>query len=151
MKLPATLSVQLVAPTGSGADLSDLLVSVDICIEGRYYYGAHVGLTDSSGRASVSGAALGARFESDRQTFMMDYKVPLEDCDARVRLHIEGGHQFAARRDTALKAPLVTAKAREEWRKARNPSFRSAEAFIALDTAHQIAETTLAAVPVSGT
>jgi len=151
MKFPATLSVQLEAPPGSETSIEGLMVSLDTFIEGRYYWGTVLGLTDATGKVSVLGADLIAEFENDRHTFLMDYRVPLENCDSRVRVHIEGGGAFAAGKKLVSTAPLVTAKAKAAWGSARNAAFRSTEAVHTLDPTSPSAQIKLAVAELAGT
>ena len=124
MHIPDSIQVQLKAETPIPGGLSDILVSLDIRYDGRYYYGSLVGLTNDEGFASVAGSEITRRFVDDRRTFLMDYKVPLENCDDIMQVHIEGGRTFQEALKDAANA-LVKPWARDLWSRARNSAVRA--------------------------
>src|SRR5215510_16221224 len=96
LHLPRTVEVHVQHEGGSPA--ISILVSLDLHHAGRYYYGTHVGLTDTAGIASISKTLIEQAFEEDRAMFMMDYRVPLSDCDPEAVIRVIGGGDFVAQR-----------------------------------------------------
>jgi hypothetical protein len=130
--LPDRLTVTLV-PSSPELDVAGLLLALDIRVQGRYYWGSLLGLSDAAGLAEITGDALARQFTQDRTLFPMDYKVPLDRCDAEVRIRLEGGVAFTRAREQAVNAALVSAIAREAWKGARNAAVAPAEIGACLD------------------
>jgi hypothetical protein len=132
--LPDAIEVQL-QPDGS-AIIESILVSLDLLHQGRYYYGTHVGLTNASGRARVTRAEILDGFANDQRTFVMDYRVPLEECDAEAVIRVEGGQEFASRQAELLEASdhtLVAPEAYSQWKAARNEAILPTRVPVTLD------------------
>ena len=100
--------------------MEGILIGLDTHIEGRYYWGTILGLTDASGSVSVTGAKLLADFQNDQVLFPMDYKVHLKDCDPQVTVRISGGKAFTSFQATIRHQPLVEKWAQDMWLSARN-------------------------------
>jgi hypothetical protein len=141
--LPPELGVCLESPGEPDVRLNGLLVALDLLVGGQYYYGTHVGLTDDEGRASLTAEELQLNFQEDQRQFPMDYKVPLSECDAMVRVRVEGGASFSSRQAAAL-SPLTAPAARQRWAKARNAEFRSTSTTITLASSQSPVELRLA-------
>ena len=105
-----------------------MLVWLNFLALGSDYYRTHIGLTDADGIARVSGEQLRLQFEEDRSLFLMDYRLPLEDCDDEIVLGIEGGAAFAEHRKAALAFSLVSAAAKRNWAAATNQTLSSVTA-----------------------
>jgi hypothetical protein len=120
--LPDELIVRVECQEGPTCLVASLLIALDITVEGQYYFGALVGLTDAHGVARTSRDALVRHFNDDRSQFPMDYKVPLELCDHAGVVRLEAGSDFASRAQAAITAPTTRAEARELWKRASNAS-----------------------------
>ena len=131
LELPSMIEADIVAENGRA--VTGLLVALDLLHAGQYYYGAQLGLTDHRGCVRLDRAALEQAFAEDRQLFPMDYRVPLEQCDAEATLRVEGGAEFAARRATALASPLLNEAAARVWHEATNEGVRPARVAVRLD------------------
>jgi len=101
-------------------------------LDGRHYYSHPFGLTDSNGRVSATAAAIQGQFEDNQRFFIMDYKVPLLECEGTGVVDVLGDRQFAQRRD-GLDPRWVKPEWVELWRRARNGEFRSAAVRVPLD------------------
>ncbi|HWZ59309.1 MAG TPA: hypothetical protein VNW46_10055 [Gemmatimonadaceae bacterium] len=132
LSLPAVIAVQLTLPNAAGISLHDILVAFDFQWHGHYYYGAWVGLTDASGMAQTTRESVGQAFAENRALFPMDYKVPLEECDSRVRVLVTGNQDYVDRRRMAESSRLVTREALGVYTRARNALFRSTSATVDL-------------------
>jgi hypothetical protein len=124
------VSVGVRGQAATGAQ--DLLVALDLLVEGRYYYGCVVGLTDGAGRAVVSRPEVEAQFALDQRTFPMDYRVSLEQCDPVATVRVTGGKEFAEQHAKGGASGLVAPATAARWRRARNAAFRSASAPVQL-------------------
>ena len=103
----------------------DILVTFDVAIEMRYYTRCWVGLTDDDGLAGTTREGIERDFKENQEFFIMDYKVPLVDCDPTVIFRIDGGPAFAARRAEVQAESWVRSDARAVWARARNDTLRS--------------------------
>ena len=101
---PSSIEVQLHAE--GDAPIANMLVVLEVNHQGRYYYGTHLGLTDLRGRVHTAWENVAHDFAADRRTFVMDYRVPLDDCDPDAVVRVDGGKEFEVRR-TQLLAELV--------------------------------------------
>jgi hypothetical protein len=113
--------------------MNDLLVTLDLQVQGNYYHGTLVGLTDAHGVARLTRSELEAQFAQDRRTFPMDYRVPLSDCDSTVIVKLRGGQEFETQRQAAMGNPLVLPEATAQWDRARNGRFVTATRTTSLD------------------
>src|SRR5689334_9591468 len=103
LTLPTAIEVDTV-----GADCGpDLLLVINFELNGRYYYGSLLGLTDHNGRVRISGDELLARYHESQLQFPMDYKVALVDCDSAVTIRLIGGSTFTGQQDAALGSGLL--------------------------------------------
>ena len=118
MILSRPLRVTLSPPPGLVPH--NLLVGVDIRINGKYYYGTILPLTDTDGSTSLIPERLKADFHHSQELFPMDYKVPLDSCDDTIGFVILGGAEFVAERDTSVGNGLVDPDAQDSWAKAAN-------------------------------
>jgi hypothetical protein len=125
------IEVEVVAENGIA--VASVRVALELLHDGRHYYGAEVGLTDLTGCTRLERAALERMFAEDRRLFPMDYRVPLEQCDAEAAVRVDGGADFAARRATALASSLISRDAARMWQLAANESVRPARAAVRLD------------------
>jgi hypothetical protein len=82
LRLPNQIAVQLVDPRGNDLREANVLIGLNLLHADRYYYGNLVGLTDSTGRTSITGKEIERRYASDQRNFPMDYKLELIECDA---------------------------------------------------------------------
>src|SRR5262245_23731470 len=114
LQLPPLIEVEVRGPNQE--PLRDILVTVHISCEGRYYFGTQVGLTDRNGVARTTADRIKAEFELNRRTFLMDYKVSLDACDSVVTIGVPGGDEFSERRQTALTSSLIAPSAKQNWR-----------------------------------
>jgi hypothetical protein len=110
MQLPDTIRIDL-RPAGAAVSLDRILISIEIRYQGRYYFGTLLGLTSKSGRLQVPGALIAQHFAASRDLFLMDYKVPLAECDTSVVLQLPGGDKFAQQQRGAVTAPFMTEQA----------------------------------------
>jgi hypothetical protein len=101
-------------------------VSLDIRIAGRYYFGTILGLTDQAGETEIADSQVQDDFKRNQQLFMMDFKVPLEQCDSVIGIKLHGAGEFRSAQQIALNGPLVAPDARALWAKARNSEIESA-------------------------
>ena len=131
LALPDILRVRVTCPTDPAVPLDRLLIFLDCHIAERYYFGCLVGLTDAEGRAQITSAGVYEHFTLDQRMFPMDYRVPLEDCDSSIRVHLVGGTDFKAQRAQLGSGP-VTPEAVGLWLRARNDIFSSATAGVDL-------------------
>ena len=130
LELPAAVEVELVPE--QGADVAGLLVAIDVHHAGRYYYGTLVGLSDDAGRVRLERGALERDFAADQRLFLMDYRVPLEQCDVEAAVRVDGGQDFTERRASAV-SPLTVPAVALLWRVAANERIAPAHAVIRLD------------------
>jgi hypothetical protein len=106
--------------TTPGSVPHNLLVGVDIRLNGKYYYGTILPLTDQDGSTSLIPERLRADFRHSQELFPMDYKVSLDSCDDTIGFVILGGAEFVKERDTSVGNGLVDPDAQDSWAKAAN-------------------------------
>ncbi len=126
LQLPGVIQVQLVDSASAPLSVEDVLVGLNILLGGRYYYGNLVGLTDASGRATITGEELERRFKSDRVAFPADYKVELRDCDAEVELFLLTSQKLSDAQAAVSENYSVPPSIKEAYRRARNAMVHSA-------------------------
>lgn len=122
LRLPARIEAHLEHLSGGSLPAADILVGINLLVSGRYYYGNLLGLTDSSGMASVSRDELELRFAADRAMYPMDYKVELGACDSFIEVFILSAEQIARARE-AIAASPVSYDIDEAYQRARNAAF----------------------------
>ena len=143
MHLPDRLIVRLRPIVPPPAQLEGILIGLDTHVEGRYYWGTIIGLTDTAGSASVTATKLAADFASDQALFPMDYKVPLRDCDPQVTVRISGGRAFTSFQATIRHQPLAEKSAQELWLNAKNSDLKPSHATASCSTPTELLEVTL--------
>ena len=104
--------------------LADIMVSLQFNVDGRYYFFYSFGLTNGDGGVAANAAEIEQAFEDDQRLFIMDYKVPLKDCDRLGFVVVVGDSEFSRRRET-LRPGWVKPDWVERWRRARNAEFSS--------------------------
>jgi len=134
LTLPVALNVQVHFIGEPNAPAAGVLVALDVFHQGRSYYATHVGVTDARGGVSRTGSELASDFREDQRLFPMDLRVPLERCDPVLRIRLDGGPEFEARRTAAMASGLVTPSAKARWQAARNLAIRPATVSVPLDT-----------------
>jgi hypothetical protein len=132
VRIPRRIEVELIRGDSSQEPLLGILVAIDTQVDGRYYFGTLVGLTDTSGVAVVEGEALERDFRHNQALFPMDYRVPLSDCDPQVAIRIQGGEEFLEAQAAARDNAFMNADDRARWAQARNTSLSSTSLVIAL-------------------
>jgi hypothetical protein len=118
--LPSRIEVRLKDVRDRPLALPDILVGINFLVDGRYYYGNLVGLTDQHGIAAVQRDDLERRFQIDRVRFPMDYKVPLERCDSIIELLVMTGDEVARARQSIVADYAISPDIREAYDRARN-------------------------------
>ncbi len=129
--LPHAISVKVVAEDGAAPH--DLLVSLSIRYEGRDYYNTSVGLTNADGTARRLGSDLAVDFRNDQLMWLMDYRVPLAQCDAIAGVEVPGEHAYLLQRAAGEESGLATPETQRIWAVARNALVTTARGVIALD------------------
>jgi hypothetical protein len=142
LNIPDEIVVSVESDDPGLAPIGDLLVAADFQLDGRYYYGALLGLTDTKGVLRRTREDLLDGFFENQRTFPMDYKVSLEDCDGVVTLRIPGGHSFVEALKT-VEDGLVRPEWRQDYLKARNRDINSVAASLDLTTMRHTAQATL--------
>jgi hypothetical protein len=130
LALPAAIEAVLRAE--ANVSMAGILVFLDLHWHGSYYYGTLLGLTDASGRVRLEREQLLREFTESQRSFPMDYKVPLEECDTRIVVSVEGGSAFVARASSLI-SPIVSPAVQKLWRVARNSGLASTSASAQLD------------------
>jgi hypothetical protein len=120
LRLPRTLSAQLRDTGGRALAVADVLIGVNLLVDGRYYYGTLVGLTNSRGVARTEGARIEEQFRSDQSDFPMDYKVALENCDSEVEVLVLSQSEIDNAKAQFADATIVSHDVREIYGRAQN-------------------------------
>jgi hypothetical protein len=110
-----------------------ILVGLDFLVDGQYYFGTLIGLTDADGITSTSAHEVQATFLEEQRAFPMDYRLSLHDCDPAVRIVIEGGPAFTRRRADALASPVITRRFRGFWEQAHNAQIEPVSVLVPLE------------------
>jgi hypothetical protein len=126
LTLPETLAIEVVRSSPTHSGIVDVIVMLDFTIDGRYYYGCLVGLTDSAGFVRTSRSAIERSFNVDRHLFPMDFRVDLSQCDSRIIVDVPGGEEFEIQKKRALESVLVGEEYRKLWQLATNSRICSA-------------------------
>lgn len=108
-----------------------VLVAIDFGVDGRYYYGTLVGLTDVNGVARATREEIERDFSENQRFFLMDLRLPLRKCDPIAVIHIEGGDGFIERR-SGVDSPQIAATARKLWLAATNENVQNERASVDL-------------------
>lgn len=118
--LPDEIIIRVESEGRSDGSVVDLLITVDFELDGRYYFGSLVGLTDALGVAQTTRQALATHFRDNQAMFPKHYWVPLEECDGMVLFAVPGGAHFQSQATAATSAPMISPTARALWARARN-------------------------------
>jgi hypothetical protein len=119
LQLPETIIVSLTRlgmPLLRGA----ILVSGNVFVEQRYYYGGLLSLTTPEGKARFLRREIEETYRWNQREFPMDFRVPLSECDAAVEFAVLGKKDFANARDNAMSNPLLLQRYRDLWSAADN-------------------------------
>src|SRR5205823_5564666 len=108
LRLPSRIHAQLADVSGHSLAAADVLIALNILVEGRYYYGNLLGLTNRSGVASIARDELDLRFASDRANYPMDYKVALEECDPQIELAVLSEREIDQAKDAVAASPTIS-------------------------------------------
>ena len=139
MQLPESIHVELTGVAVS--DAADVLVALDLQVDGRYYYGSLIDNTDANGRASASAADIATRFQRARDFFLADYRVPIENCDPRIVVRIIGDADFLRAQRAAATNEFMEDDDKVRWATATNSHLQSAEQTIDLTSPAPISVT----------
>jgi len=133
LQLPETIVISLVGPTGERLHLADVLVGLRTFVNGEYYYGTLLGLTDGTGRLAVSQKEIESRFSSDREMFPMDCRLDLTECDPAFEVFIRGGAEFNEAKRALRDNPFASAEVRSAYEKARNAALNTSAVLTTAD------------------
>ena len=97
-----------------------VLVGINLFLDGRYYYGNIVGLTDAEGSAELLRSELDLRFAADRAAFPADYRIDLDDCDPVLEVFILPHAEIAGLLGDADARALVDGELLGWYERARN-------------------------------
>jgi hypothetical protein len=115
----------------------NILIAIDVLLNGHYYYGGTLSLSNAAGLATFDGEQVATNFEHNQRMFPMDYGTSLTDCDDRLRVLVLGDGEFREARQRALASPFLAPKFREMWKIAQNEPLPSALAVVDLGKADQ--------------
>lgn len=133
LRLPARVTVQLVDSGGHALRASGILVSINTLVDGHYYYGNLVGLTDEGGLASIDRHELDLRFAADRGMFPMDYKVAFEECDPLIEVSLMSQAELAEARAAIASSSFISEDIRKAYAVASNELYRPSRARVWAD------------------
>ncbi len=136
LRLPNQLAVTVVDRFGNVFRHSDILIGINLLLNGRYYYGNLFGLTDSDGRVSLAGTELEKRYAADQRAFPMDYKVELIECDPVGELVLLS-HDDISRALSGLESFPASGEFRLMYSRATNRAFSPAVVRLRLDTENE--------------
>jgi hypothetical protein len=134
LEFPKLLQVQLVASDSSRVNLMDILISVQFPLQGQYYYGTNLGLTDSRGSAQITRELIELHFRNDQKAFPMDYRIPLEECDSTISVLVRGGLDFNVMKEGVLHNPIVQSDVVKSYTRARNSQVETTSVQLDLST-----------------
>lgn len=120
LRMPTEMRIQLVDARGRALEVANILVGINTLVQGRYYYGNLVGLTDRAGSATVSGMSIARDFHRDRASYPMDYRVDLEQCDDELEFLILSPEELEEARSAISDDFSVNAHVRESYAQALN-------------------------------
>lgn len=103
---------------------SGILLALNTLVDGRYYYGNLVGLTDEHGSASVERHELDLRFAADQGMFPMDYKLALDECDPFIEVSLMSQNELADARAAVASSSFISDDIRNAYAAARNERYR---------------------------
>jgi len=126
LRLPGRVEVRLTDLSGERLNAAGILIGLNVLLDGRYYYGNLVGLTDQRGSTSIARSEIDLRFAADRALYPIDYKVQLEDCDSQVELILLSEAELAEASRAVAANPGISADIREQYAAARNRLFAPA-------------------------
>ena len=120
LRLPTRIDVQLYDTAAQPLNERDILIAVNLLVEGQYYYGNLIGLTDDNGLAKIEGIELEMRFIDDRLKYPMDYKVDINDCDEMIELLILSAEEVEVASDAISAQGSPSSHVRASYSRARN-------------------------------
>lgn len=118
--MPNEMHVQLIDARGRALEVANILIGINTLIEGRYYYGNLVGLTDRTGSATASGSSIARDFHRDRASYPMDYRVDLDQCDDELEFLILSPEELEEARSAISDDFSVNAHVRASYAQALN-------------------------------
>jgi hypothetical protein len=121
--LPEWIEAKVVAP--GATSVGQVLVAVSTLLNGGYYFGDLMGLTNEQGVVRITGEQLRRDFEANQKTFPMDFKIALEDCDAALDVIVRGGEEFRDLKGSIESSSLVRSNVKALYARARNEMFES--------------------------
>ena len=124
LRLPMKVGAQLQDVDGHRMGAADVLIAINFLVNGRYYYGNLIGLTDQTGAVQLARDELDLRFAADRALFPMDYKVDLDDCDPIVEICLLSEGEIEAAKTAVQDSEFVTPEIRASYDSAKNACFR---------------------------
>jgi hypothetical protein len=127
-----TVTLRAVQPGSGTLTLSDIRVSITFSLDGRAYYRTFLGLTDENGEVRSGAEVIMAGFRSNQAMFLMDYRVPLLECDSHALVEVSGADDFVALRKRAEASSMANESALRDFRRARNATIKSARAVVEL-------------------
>lgn len=133
--LPRRVEVRLKDIRDRPLAAADILIGLNLLVEGRYYYGNLVGLTNDQGHAVVLGQELETRFDIDRARFPMDYKVGLDGCDSTIEVQILSESEVETARRSIAADYSIAPSIRDLYDQARNERVAPALARVQVSSA----------------
>lgn len=124
LRLPMVVGAQLQDVDGRRMGAADVLIAINFMVNGQYYYGNLIGLTDQTGAVQLARDELDLRFAADRALFPMDYKVDLDDCDPIVEICLLSEGEIEAAKTAVQDSEFVTPEIRASYDSAENARFR---------------------------
>ena len=103
-----------------------MLIAVNLLVEGSYYYGNLIGLTNRSGLVAISGDELEKRYRADQARFPMDYRLELIECDDLIEICLLSNAEIKAASEGIAEASDIAPEIRDAYVRARNALFSPA-------------------------
>lgn len=126
LTLPRRITAQLVDPSGRHLAIRDVVIAINLLVQGRYYYGNVLGLTGPSGAVGLDRDELALRFASDQSLFPMDYKVDLEECDPMLEVTIMSSEEVEAALKGMVESKIGSPAIRADYERSRNAAVQPA-------------------------
>ena len=120
LRMPNEMHVQLIDTRGRALEVANILIGINTLVEGRYYYGNLVGLTDRTGSATASGPSIERDFHRDRASYPMDYRIDLDQCDDELEFLILSPEELEEARSAVSDDFTINAQVRESYARALN-------------------------------
>jgi hypothetical protein len=118
--VPIRIAVCLKDVRGEALKAPNILIGINFLVNGQYYYGNLIGLTDDRGIATITGAQLEKRFSVDQARFPADYKVSLERCDSDIELFVMAADEVATAWQSVTEDYSVAPEIRDAYACAQN-------------------------------